>query len=316
METLEIKVIELSNGFLVEDPDRYGSNICREFEFNGDKPAGTFHSRWYLVKSLKNVVKIIPEKKTPVKLKLKSNVIETDEYPAEVPYSYESDYYGSGFYETVYDVEPSKKVEIELKANILYKIKDIESLKGFSFKVKDPRWPNSQPSYHITQDKAIHQIIDQIIFPKPMLATRPTRLSSIDSYEIIRNYIKDNINPKYAEITSDYDFCFTVQKKIPLSQKQEYKYDANFTIFGKRKKPKHLTAYHTDRKVKVFEIAPERDGKVYNGYSRCKEFEGENYQDLVNNIQTYLKNLIEEINHPLVDCPKCSGSGVINTKNK
>ena len=52
---------------------------------------------------------------------------------------------------------------------------------------------------------------------------RRCRLTSQESFDIIRWYIKRNIDPKAAEMTSDYDFCLTVKKLIPLESPKEFK---------------------------------------------------------------------------------------------
>jgi hypothetical protein len=67
------------------------------------------------------------------------------------------------------------------------------------------------------------------------------------------------------------------------------------------------TRYRLNRRVQVFEMAP----KPYQKYTVIKPFEGTSYENMMESVETYLSDLIEEINKPLVDCPNCNGMGVI-----
>ncbi len=314
IQEFNLFVIELGKGYLIKDKiEGYNRSTIEQLEFNGVRVEKTFHNGWFSTLTLDNCLLVIPEKKEVDYYVLKENILETPELPKKLDkIDYESE--TRAFYDTVYKTIPEEKQEVKLDKEIVCKIDDIEKTKGFSFYVKNPSYPNSQPGYKITEDKAIHQLIDKIIFPKPALALRPTKLSSVDSYEIIRNYINDNIDPKYAEVTSNYEFCLTVTKKIPLLETIEYTYDDNFNIFGKKRKPKFKKGYRTERKQVVYECAPFKDGKVYSGYTPCIEFKGESYEDLVLNINNYLERIIKEINEPLIDCPHCKGQGVISDK--
>lgn len=315
-EKFDLIVIELGKGYLIKEKkdDTWRQGKVSSLEFNGKLVEKTFHHNWYSTLTLDNCLLVTPERKETDYYQLKENVLETPELPKiQKHIDYDSGY--RAFYDVVYKTIPETKDEVIITKEIVCKIDDIEKTKGFSFTIKNPTYPNSQPAIQITESKAIHQLVDTIIFPKPALALRPTKLSSVDSYEIIRNHINDNIDPKYAEVTSNYEFCLTVTKKIPLSETIEYTYDDNFTIFGRKKKPKFKKGYRTERKQVVYECAPVRDGKVYSGYSKCIEFQGDSYEDLVKNINTYLERIMKEINEPLIDCPKCKGQGVITDTN-
>jgi len=143
-------------------------------------------------------------------------------------------------------------------------------------------------------------ILDQITTHPILLSTKPCKLSRQDSYNIVRKYIKSNIDPKWASITSDYDFCFAVSKTI---QHEPEKYSVNV---GKRK-PKYETRYTRSRTAQVYKVAP----SPREGYPVIEQFEGKNEEDLRNNIQKFLDELIEIINKPLVECEHCKGYGVI-----
>ena len=148
-------------------------------------------------------------------------------------------------------------------------------------------------------------ILTQLTTHKDLRVNRPCKINTEDLYKIVREFVKTNINPKYARITSDYDFCFTVKKLIPLSETKAYQADISRT-----KKQRWVTKYVNEREVTVFEMAP----KAYQHYTVIQPIEGNNYQDLEKNIDDYLTKLITYINEPLVDCPHCKGRGVIMDK--
>jgi hypothetical protein len=80
--------------------------------------------------------------------------------------------------------------------------------------------------------------------------------------------------------------------------------DKNFLTGRKQKLVKR---YRDKRDVVIFEMCP---AKVYSGYTPIAPFKGKNQKDLQKVIKKYLKDLMEMINAPVVDCPHCKGSGV------
>lgn len=192
------------------------------------------------------------------------------------------------FYDYSYDMSEDKR------ENVPFEITVIEEENNFEITKKE---------FNLQ-----FNLIDRLKFNPVLLPTRPCYLTKLESYNIIRNHIKTNINGQHAGITSDYDFCFTVKKKIRLSQQEEYFVDINNTLFQKRKrKPLMEKRYVKNREVEVFEMAP----KEYQKYTVIKEFTGTDVNDLKNNIKTYLDELMQMINSPLTDCPHCKGEGVI-----
>lgn len=63
----------------------------------------------------------------------------------------------------------------------------------------------------------------------------------------------------------------------------------------------------TQRILKFLKLPPSHR----DGYTVVTPFEGANYDDLINNIESYLNELITKINEPLKECECCKGNGVI-----
>jgi hypothetical protein len=323
---MKIYAIKTDKGAVISDlgtHKTYGdSSLIKGFLFDGKKPENTFHDLWFAVDAIPTKCqKIIPEKTFIAGYDLKEGFPVTDKTPKRVEadffeYDHEEErtknYELKGLYVADNQTIPVSYEDEELEIELLAVIDDFDSLRGFKYQVKTTSLMNGK-NYVITEQNLKHQLADKIFFPEPLLATRPCKLGSEDSYAIIRAYIKDNINPKMAEITSDYDFCFTVKKRISLAEPVKYTVDANFNPFSKRKKKaKYVTRFQTERQVAVYECAPFRPREgVYNGYTQCPSFEGKSYDDLQNNIAEYLQEVITEINRPLKDCPHCKGMGVI-----
>lgn len=163
--------------------------------------------------------------------------------------------------------------------------------------------------YYITNKDVEHQLIDKMMFPDILLSERPCKFTSKQMYDITRAYIKDNINNKYATISSDYDFCFEVKKKIKKYTPEEVTY---YNIFARTKKQrntphKKIVKY---REETIFKMTNSKS--KYDGYPIIEEMTAKNETELKEKVDTWLSNLIEKINEPLVECPHCNGLGVIN----
>jgi hypothetical protein len=149
-----------------------------------------------------------------------------------------------------------------------------------------------------------YEDIERLLTPEFMLHERPCVLSSAQMYSIVRRHIKDNIDAKYATITSDYDFCFTVKRKVtvkPLTTKTEIKNSR-----GRRyTPPRFKTSSLEHKEVEIFEMAP----KPYNSYTTISSYSANSLKDMKAFIEYYLAALMEEINKPVAECQHCGGTG-------
>lgn len=154
--------------------------------------------------------------------------------------------------------------------------------------------------------------IEQMLVADLLIHNRPCYLTSESTYDIVRNHIKNNINPKYAVITSDYDFCFAVKKKIavkPVVTKKEQK-----TSKGKSyKPPRFITNTVTHKQIEIFEMTSEK--RKHGNYSVIEGFKGESLEELSNNIKSFLDELVDYINSPLSECSCCNGTGHVLEEN-
>lgn len=147
--------------------------------------------------------------------------------------------------------------------------------------------------------------LEELLTPDLVIHNRPCYIDSDTTFAIVRNHIKENINPKYARVTSDYNFCFTVKKRVqinPYVHKTEIK-KSNGRSYAK---PQFKSQTIEAKEVEIFEMCP---SKKYQNYTPIAGFKGENLADLVENIKLYLDHLMDVINAPVHECEHCGGLG-------
>jgi hypothetical protein len=295
-------------------------DTCIYYFINGKQPEKSFHRYWCVINKEPEKVQIYkPQPNINGRYELIDNKL-SDKLPRiikEKDIEKDNSGYWLGEYanfQSLYkyfsDKQPDILVDVEFTYKTICELDEIKDYGIFKYNINhNSIWENKK---EVNNKDLIYQLIDKLLFPEILLPSKSCKLNSKDSYDIVRAYVKENINSKYAEITSDYDFCFTVKKKITLSQVDSYTVDVNNSWFGKKKrKPKYEKRYVTSRLVEIFNMAP----KIYNDYKVIDGFQGKNQEDLKNNIDDYCKQLIEFINEPLIDCPHCQGYGVILKEN-
>lgn len=217
-------------------------------------------------------------------------------------------------YESVYNKVLGGYEEVQFEAECKGVVEgDISEPVTTTFKIrKTGMWEDGKEQV-VQLDKIVHYgELDKILTPEFALHTKPCALTSKQTYDIVRTYIKDHIDPKQAAITSDYDFCFTVKKKVALKpwvKSTEVK-KANGRSY---RTPKFKTQTVDHKQVDLFEMTSDQD--KYKGYTVIKGFVGENLEDLVDVMKNYLQDLIEYINMPVAECQHCNGTGHVISKD-
>jgi hypothetical protein len=285
-------VIQTNNAIYVA---RYGTEDyllydIDNFRFDGISGEKTAERGWLKVGKIPTVIeKRIPKQRISGKFVLKAGFPVTPETPAEIPsmrgyMEDEDDFYDvRGLYDYVSEDSPERWESVGFLLNVY----DTEKLDF------------SEKKYPVN-----NYLVDQIAYPSILARTRPCYLTKKETYDIIRRHVKEHIDLKYAKVTSDYDFSFTVHKLIGLNDSIPYQVNVNW---GSRRKTKYETRYRTTKELMILNIAP----KEYQGASVVTPFSGETYDAMVENIDKYLADLMEEINRPVVECPHCKGAGAI-----
>lgn len=327
MEILKLIAIKTDKGYYITDNIKnlnFFETIIGRLKFDWEQPKATFHKHWFII--IKEPSRITEEILQPdinrrYELKDKKqfpNLLEVykeEDVLIEEGCS-ENDYtprWDEKFDEikSLYDFKSDKQKPIdkliEFEFEVIGEMKSIPGKTPFEYEVlSEVRDHGEERFYNITNNDIVRNLVDKITTPPILIHIRPCHLTSHDSYKIVRQYIKQNINLNVAKITSDYDFCFTVQKVIQLAEEQKYTVDVN--QWSKRK-PRYVTRYRTNREVVIFEMG--WSPKCYQGYTSIEGFKGKDEKDLKGNIDRFLLKLITDINEPLKECVHCKGRGVI-----
>ncbi|WP_437132729.1 hypothetical protein [Bacillus atrophaeus] len=290
--------IKTNNCFLVSDNiqgETYFHSQLKGLLFDGKPATATYKSDWFKLEKEPSVIeKQMPAKKINHRYELKEGFQESELTPKVIYASYigeDNEYYEvKGLYELKFEEVPQQNQKIEFEMNIIEEVNGELKMQSQNFNLK-------------------YNLLDRIQTHPMLLETKPCYLSRAESYKIIRNHIKANINPKFARITSDYDFCFTVVKVLELYKPHEYVVDLN--AMYKRRKPKLEKRFQTKREVEIYKVAPE----AYQSYPIVEPFSGKDVEDLKSNIKNFLDDLMDKINEPLVECKCCEGRGVILSEN-
>lgn len=288
----KIIAIKTNNAVYISDNvegKSYFSSLLYNKKFDGEFPEKTYKAEWYKINNIPTKVEIREQdKQENVRWELKAGYPISDMMPASLNINPEySDEYEAvaGLYERKYDVIEGKWVEDELEMDVIADEPDFIMEPN-----KFPYTPN---------------LIAQITTNPILLPNKPCSLGGQHLYDIVRAAIKSRIDNRWARITSDYDFCFTVKKSLQMNIPKPYTVD-----IGTKRRPKLETRYITQKEVEVFEMAP----KSYQNYTVIPIIRGDNYKDLEKKINDYIDNIVEEINHPLKECSCCKGTGVEEVK--
>jgi hypothetical protein len=310
-----IKVIKTPNSTLVNKSNGWGNGSSAYYYYNGKKLIDTFSDQWGLVEGdILDVTTKLPDTCINERYELKDYTLASDKIPqtlllAEV--QCDEDYEWTGRYATLQSLYERKadKVDGGFK-NIEFTLEVILTL---DHEIKEPQLAYdiftkhaNKPNSKITwSDVKKNSFIPSIALPEVVRHEVECSLTSKQVYDIARAHIKANINPVYAKITSDYDFCFSVKKNITLQT--PYNTTVLTNLFGKGK-PKEKSMFVNTREVTIFEMTHAQEN--YKGYTAIKCIKGENLEDLANKLDGLLHDLIEKINKPLIECAHCNGYGV------
>lgn len=303
------------------------SSLNRTSKING-KPLGNTHSPyWYFIDGEEGVVSYqikAPDKRILVKYVLKDEGMfvegkipkefkpdEVKEYYCEDQECMDWEFHSNlrPLYTPVYENVEGKWEECEFEARCLGVVEgDITTPITTEFKVaRSSGWDNKVESVDIS--KIVHYSeLDTILTPEFAIHNKPCSISSKHTYDIVRTFLKDNIDPKQAQITSDYDFCFTVKKKVgvkPWVHRTEEK-KTNGRSYAR---PRIKTQTVDHKLVEIFEMTNTESN--YKGYTPIEGFSGKSLEDLVENIKSFLQELLDVINRPVSECKVCNGTGHI-----
>lgn len=317
---LEIDLIKTDKVWFIRDKSKEWNKPykIKKLFFNGEKPSETFSDNWFQISKPKDeIIKVEEEisgERINKRYEIKDKEFISEKLPETIMYEdkekyYDEDYEGykilDNFYDFKYEVGENRRNPIEIKINEMLEIENFKMPVSFNYKGIH-RANYSDEQYTISRKDINHQELDKIIFPEIMLQNRPCSLSSKQMYDITRQYIKDHIDLKVAKITSDYDFCFTVKKIVPLIEPETFTYQ---NIFGRTKREREKIHYATKeyKEIEIYQMTHKQEN--YKGYTAIEPLFANSEEELKEKIDEWLTATIKRINQPLELCPHCNGTG-------
>ena len=311
---LKIKYYSTNVGviFQVHSNTRYSGDILKNScDFIDGTPVESIQSLnkgWYKIDSLPcSIKKKVKAKKVMIGHELKSPSLVSDKVPAfltleQLHYGFSGEYKEIAYlYIPKYEEQPEKLEEVPFE---LVHLGDIEvsnytSPEKILIKQVSDNFGGKVQTVDLS-DIVRYEDIYELLTPSFLVHNCPCYLSSEQMFKIVRHYVKENINPRVAEITSDYNFCFTVNKILSKEP----------SIVSKQKKPQREL-------FEVFEMTwsgYNNKETGYNGYTPIAELKANSLEDMKNKLEEYLKNLIEKINAEVKQCSCCNGTGHVVNK--
>jgi len=218
-----------------------------------------------------------------------------------------------GLYKPVHVALPDEWKDVEYSVRVIRKLQIDNYEKPLEMKVQaivEGSWNSQRKEVDLSQAVS-YSDIERLLTPDFLLHERPCTLSSLQMYQIVRAHIKDNIDGKYARITSDYDFAFTVKRRIaikPYTVRTEEK-NSRGRSFAR---PKFKTTSVEHREVELFEMT--HTERNYQGYTPISSYSANSLKEMSEFLKDYLDNLMAEINRPVQECSHCGGTGHVEMK--
>lgn len=217
-------------------------------------------------------------------------------------------------YESVYEMTEGTTVgtDFDIKNMGEFVIENPTDLKKRSIKMIRPGAFAIKPFEVELASVVAYDDITSILTPEFALSQAPCKLTSHQMYQIVRQHLIENLDMRENSITSNYDFCFTVKKRVhtkPFIATDSY-------FVGRRSKTKQIQKSET--LVEIFEMtyAGYKGTSGYNGYTCIPEMTGDSLEDLYQKLTGYLSNLIDALNSKVTECECCGGTGHLIEKAK
>lgn len=153
--------------------------------------------------------------------------------------------------------------------------------------------------------KCVHyHELDEMLTPEFLIHKKPCVLPSKTFYNIVRNYVKTNYDPKSFRISSDCDFCFTVQKIVKVKP-----FKKEFTDYFNSRKGKKVIKTVDSKEVRVLNITNKVDN--YRDHDCLPDLHANSLKELKESLENFLTDLMIELKSEVQECKHCCGLGHI-----
>lgn len=326
-ETIKARIVKTDGVCFISDcfaksgyDYNYHRTLLKDLYFDGEQPKPSFKANWL---TISHFPQGIERKVAGEIINRRQEILDAEMISAKLPAviyyplpqemcDEEGDFRYSTLYEYKYDREPDHFEDVQIEWDLVLDVDNFQMPPKIEFEGIH-KWNYETVPYVINNNSVRHQQLDEMIFPEVLLHNRPCSFTSKTVYDITRQYVLNNIDHSVAEITSNYDFCFEVQKKIPLHVPEKITYQ-NIYARTKRERDKLHTTIKEYRKHTVFEMTNLVD--KYRNYTPIPDMFAENETALEKKMNEWLTGLMAEINRPLCECPHCCGKGIVDQIKK
>lgn len=315
MEKKELYLIKTDKGCFLSDCKTengynydYHNSIVPDLYFDGLKAKESHCKNWYYIESFpKKIEQMTADERVNTRYELIDKTMECEKLPNIIK-TLDSEDNRYDLYKYKYDTKKGDFKKFDGETCLLLEIENYSFPPSFEYNtVQNINYKDVLVK--ITNKNIKHPMLNRVIIPEIMLHNSPCKISSVDLYKIVRNHVKENIDHKMSKITSDYNFCFTVKKIVPLYKPRDFTYTNPFA----RTKRQRSKIHHGIQEYKEYHIFSMTDDKQnYRGYSPIESISANNEEELKIKIDSYLEQLMETINKPLKCCEHCKGAGFLD----
>ena len=322
---VEILQYKTNVGYFVKVSGAYPYSVFSGYIINdiSEEEAIKINGYAKLNSEVTSVQKKIPPTKTLKHYTLKDKELESSKFPLIVNHYWDEDFEEyklqgvegyEALYEPVWEETKSTLVDVPFVVKNLgeYVVEDPCNIKDRKIKVaNDIAFSSKKEEVELSLSQVVtYDDIVKLLTPEFALAQVPCKLTSQQMYRITRQYILEHLDMKENIITSNYDFCFTVKKRVhtkPFVIQESY-------WQGKKLKSKPVTK--NEKQVEVFEMtwAGYKGSGGYEGYTCIPSLEGSSLEDIADKLESYLEGLIKVLNTKVIECECCKGTGHIVEK--
>jgi hypothetical protein len=322
-KTLTIMCVKTNKGCFISDcvatsgyDYDYHRTAIKDLLFDGKKPTDTYCKNWYYIEQYPTSIQ--REKTGDIinkRYELRDESLASDKMPKIISYEEECNYNRDAIdslYVYKYDTAPPYLEDVVCDIQVVCEIDNYNFPPKINYSaITKQNWSDCQ--YTVENADVKHQMLDKMIFPAVLLHERPCKFTSKQMYDITRQYILEHIDNSAAKVTSNYDFCFTVKKLIPMIEPETITYQNIFARTKRERNKIHTTVKKFEEK-EIFEMT--HDQKRYDNYSVIPEMCANSEAELKEKVDTWLEGLMAIINEPLRQCPHCQGTGYVGEVKK
>lgn len=315
-----LKIVKSNLGLFIKFGNYYRTNLS-EIRVNGIVVEPTHSKEWGFINGEKEVKKLEfleKDERENTRFELKNKEISSDAIPNIIPFDeitcdYDGKWSGKffgldGLYDIAYDVVVPywKEKSFEAQYDPEIEIENLSSPVSMTVKLISPHAFSDKEYEKSLSEVVTYSQLEDFLSPEFLKHERPCNITSDQMYRIVRAYVKDNIDPSNAIITSDYDFCFTVKKRVKIKP-YIHKWEEKKWNGKSYTKPRFRSREIKYKEIEIFEMTP--SSKKYGSYSIISGLQACNLQEMADRIKAFLDDLMSYINMPAQECPNCNGCG-------